>query len=472
MAETNQGLSSKLFAARMAAFRQAITTNHFKTLLLIVVGAAAIGSVVYILNYSGVQIPVREPFDNKAAYAKIVELEKELQVLKSEIAAVKSTNGFVAAAQNVMRSAITYWALLVFLFGVCVALYVKLIFKVDYFESYRDVATKKTLSEFYRDLGDRMMDSNEWNAAEAAYRESLAINPTNIQATYGIAKASVFQPLEGQKFYAPEIAEAKLNYLIEHSGHRGRRNSDLAQLFFLKSINRTDQEDKRYLLNKATEADPRYAPAYLNLGYSYASSGENQKAIDYYKKAAEIDPEWWIANNNLGSQYLDAADFPKAIEYLARANKLVRDFIIQLNLGEAYRYAGLLPEALEFHRTAVMNIETEGIENERYASGESICSFMPLFKGDTETVKQTARIRSISEKKMMAYFALALDRALNGEHAKANKWFDRARACDDAGEFNAFFVNRIDATLNFLNPQGQNRVWFEAKKGDLLNVAS
>ena len=472
MPPESQPASSELVAVRTETFQQAKTINLLKTLLLIVGAAGLMGVIIYVLNLAIVQRPVREPFDNKQAYAKLTELETQLQVLKSEIATVEPTNRFVGLIQSVIKSAVTYWALLAFLFGVAVALYVKLKFRIDYFESYRDVATKKMLSEFYRDLGDRMMDSNEWAAAEAAYRESLGINPTNIQATYGIAKASVFQPLEGQKFYAPEIAESKLNYLIENSGHRERRDNDLAQLFFLKSINRVDQEDKRYWLNKAIEADPRYAPAYLSLGYSYTSSGERQKAIDYYKKAAEIDPDWWVANNNLGGQYLDLADFPKAVEYFALANKLVRDFVIQLNLGDAYRYAGLLPAALEFHKTAVTNIEIEEIENERYAAGESIWSFMPLFKGDTDTVKQTVRIRSLSEKKMIAYYALAFDRALTGEHAKANKWFDRARACDEAGEFSSFFVNRIDATLSFLNPQGKNRAWFQEKRNLLATPAS
>src|SRR5437773_6736454 len=124
MPEENEGLSRKLFAVRVTAFRQAITTNLFKTLLLIVGSAAAIGLLIYVLNYSVPQIPVREPFDNKAAYAKIAELEKELQVLKSQIAAVKSTNGFVATAQSAMKSAITYWALLAFLFAVGVGVYV------------------------------------------------------------------------------------------------------------------------------------------------------------------------------------------------------------------------------------------------------------------------------------------------------------------------------------------------------------
>jgi tetratricopeptide (TPR) repeat protein len=41
---------------------------------------------------------------------------------------------------------------------------------------------------------------------------------------------------------------------------------------------------------KAIEINPKSAHAYCNLGWTYEATGEEQKAVAYYRKALEIDP--------------------------------------------------------------------------------------------------------------------------------------------------------------------------------------
>jgi len=475
MAESNRQVSSELVAAQTEAFQQAKTTNLFKTLLLIVGAVSVIGLVIYILNFTVVQAPVREPFDNKQAYSKIAELEKQLGVLKSEIAAVKSPTLFVAVSQSVMKFAVTYWALLGFLFGVAIAIYVKLRFKIDYFESYRDVATKKMLSEFYRNLGDRMMIASEWNAAEAAYRDSLAINPTNVKATYGIAKVGVFQPLKGEKDYASEVAAMKLNYLIANPPPNASPEDlcrDFAQLYFLKGISRSDTGDdaegQRWQL-KAIDTDPTFVGPHLELGYIHEAAGEIEKAIECYKKAIALDPNLALANNNLGGVYLLVCEFDKAIEYLTRAYKVSPTLLTTLALGEAFAYARQFDRALARHRNALSNIGIRGIEKERYVQfgGTWLHNFMPLNKGDLETIKQNVKIYTFEEKKMLTFYALALDHALLGNIQRANERFTEALAIKGADEYSKLFLNRIQSMLNLINPDPPARPWFEEKATQL-----
>jgi tetratricopeptide (TPR) repeat protein len=469
MADSNEQAKRQLFAARTEAFQQARATNLFKTLLLVIGVCAFLALAVYSLSHSRAQYHVRAPFDNKEAHTRIVELEKELQVLKSDLAVVQQPNPFVAAAESVLKFAIAYWALLGFVFALGIAAYAKLKFKIDYFESYRDLATKKMLSEFYRELGDRMMSSTEWEAAESAYRDSLTINPTNIKATFGIAKASVFQPLKGQQFYVPEIVDAKLDYLITNSAQIASK-SDYAQLYFLKSINRSEQGDEeasRDWLRKSVETDSRNFAAYLNLGFSYRKAGEIERAIEYYAKAAEIEPNWAVANNNLGSCYLNTAQFAKAVEYLERANNSAALLVTHLELAEAYRYAGRLGDALFMHKLALINLEIKGIENERYSIGHWAIGFMPLQEGDSETIRKSVTIRTFAQKKMRTYHGLAFDRALNEQLSKADEAFNLGRACGEVADYNAFFLNRIESILYFLKPTGKVREWFENKKTEL-----
>jgi hypothetical protein len=199
MAEPNEQRSGELSAARTEAFQQARTTNVLKTVLLIIVVVAAVILGARYVATRSIGPTSSQGLANEAAIRhKIIDLEKQIADLKTDMEIAKKPNLFVRVVQCIATFAVSNWVLLSFVVALLTAIYVKIKFNIDYFESYRDVATKKMLSEFYRILGDRIMVWNEWNAAEAAYRDSLAINPTNIEATYGIAKVSVFQPLTGE----------------------------------------------------------------------------------------------------------------------------------------------------------------------------------------------------------------------------------------------------------------------------------
>ena len=53
---------------------------------------------------------------------------------------------------------------------------------------------------------------------------------------------------------------------------------------------------------------------YLNLGYTYSSSGKSNKAIKCYKKAIEKDPTSKLAYNCLGLEYYFLGDNLEAID--------------------------------------------------------------------------------------------------------------------------------------------------------------
>jgi len=475
MADAIDQLKGNLSAARTEAFHQARTTNLFKTLVLILCVAGAVALGIYAISHSTAKPRVRVPFDNKEARNKIAALEKELQLLKSDLAVVEEPNPLLAAAQSVATFAVTNWVLLSFLLAVATAGYVKYKFKLDYFESYRDLATKKTLSEFYRHLGDRMMISAEWDAAEAAYRDSLAINPTNIKATYGIAKASVLQPLKGQTFYGPDIADAKLDYLINHAVREADptdRRRTAAQLYFLKSINRAsvddDVESKRWL-EKAIQSDPTFVCPHLNLGYLHEAAGEFEKAIECYQKAVELEPNLALGHNNLGAVYLSATEFKKAIEHLERAHLISPTLITALALGEAYAYNGEFERALVLHKRAASKLAISGIEKERYvqAGGTWLYGYMPLKKGDTKTIRQSVKVSTFEQKKMVAFGALAFDYALLDNTRQANESFGKAWGAETGNDYSKLFLNRIQSMLNLIGPSPIARGWFEQKATEL-----
>jgi tetratricopeptide (TPR) repeat protein len=460
---------ASLRVARRNAFELGRTVNALKTIVFALVVVAVIGTLLYYLASQGNWTSSVHPIVGETQIRKkVADLEKEIQLLKSDLADSKHPTGFERTLQTVGQILITNWVVISFLFGIGAAFYVRWRFKIDYFETYRDQATKKMLSEFYRNLGDRLMISSEWDAAEAAYRDSLTVNPTNIRATYGLAEVGVFQPLKGEKWSAVEVTSQKLEYLIQNPppnpSKKGQRH-DLARLYYLKGLSRSDAGDEkedREWQEKAIAQDPDFVGPHLELGYLHEGAGEIDQAIACYKKAADLDPDLALANHNLGGAYLTKLDFTNAIHYLTKASRISPSLLTALVRGEAYAYSGQAEEALAVNTEALRITAIPKIKNERYIRFGCtwLWSFMPLNKEDTETIKRRpVRIYSFKQKKMLARYSLALDHALLGEFEKADLLLKGVLV--EAEDFAELFVNRLQSLPAFVALPADVGSWFE-----------
>jgi tetratricopeptide (TPR) repeat protein len=63
---------------------------------------------------------------------------------------------------------------------------------------------------------------------------------------------------------------------------------------------------------KAVKADPNYAEAHSNLGFSYRKQGKFNKAVRSYKKAISLDPKLAEAHEYLGEAYAEMGKFELA----------------------------------------------------------------------------------------------------------------------------------------------------------------
>ena len=63
---------------------------------------------------------------------------------------------------------------------------------------------------------------------------------------------------------------------------------------------------------KAVKADPGYAEAHSNLGFSYRKQGKFDKAVRSYKKAIELNPKLAEAHEYLGEAYAELGKFELA----------------------------------------------------------------------------------------------------------------------------------------------------------------
>jgi tetratricopeptide (TPR) repeat protein len=87
---------------------------------------------------------------------------------------------------------------------------------------------------------------------------------------------------------------------------------------------------------KTVRADPKYAEAWSNLGYTYRKQGYFNKAVKAYKKAIKLDPNLAEAHEYLGEAYAEMGKFELA------ENEL--EILRELGSDEAYELEEVIAE--------------------------------------------------------------------------------------------------------------------------------
>jgi tetratricopeptide (TPR) repeat protein len=400
--------------------------------------------------------------------ANILEALNDLQREVKTLKAFLKTESLASATrfQRLARWVIANWVLVSFLAAVTTATYVKFRYGVDYLETYRCLAATKELSDFYRQLGDRLMISSQWDAAKKAYRAAVKLNPNNIGATYGIAKAEVFDPLPGQKFYTPEVVDAKLAYL------ESRFPND-HEIYFLKSLRYQDKGElarAKAALNTCIEKNPKYIGCYIDLGILNQQSHELDKAIANFARATDLDPDSSTAKNDLGFCRLLLLDYSGAIAQLSAAYEISPNMLTAINLGDAYRYSGDLGNALTWHRQALEalnEMKTPG-DQERYVQGTWLYNFMPLAPGDRKAIKESIEVYTLKQKEAIAHYGICIDLALLDRLDDAAKEFVTGLELEHGLPFKEFLQNKMLSSENLGGPAPEEKQWLDTHR-DMIN---
>ncbi len=386
---------------------------------------------------------------------RVSDLEQEVETLKKSLKAAAEPPGLLARSQNIARFLIANWVLLSFVSALLVAGYVKYRFGIDYFENYRNTATNGELSNFYGQMGDRMMAKSEWQAAEQAYRNALQVNPNNSAATFGIVKAQVFQPVPGEKFWAPEVVDARLDYLQS-------RFPDDYQVYFLKAIRYRamgDDTEAASWLQECIDKKPEATGCYVELGYIDIGQSKVNEAKANFEKAVELDPNSAMAKNDLAACYFLLTDFPGAARGFQESYKISPAALIALNMGEAYWFSGDFAAAREIHQIAANYMNDSHDPQDRYIGGDWREPFFPLHVGDLETIKITTQVFTTEQKKAIVHFALAVDHALLEEFDDANREFAIASNPRPPAGHRQLIQNRMQSAENMAKMSDASKSW-------------
>jgi tetratricopeptide (TPR) repeat protein len=393
--------------------------------------------------------------DESSLLNRVNALELEVETLKTSGKKTSDEGGRMKALAFA-RFLIANWVLLSFLSAIFTAVYVKYRYQVDYFESYRNISDTKKLADFYERMGDRLMASSEWPAAEEAYRAALHLDPNNTAATFGIAKAEVFQPLAGQKYTVPEVADAKIDYLLA-------RFPDDYQMFFLKAIRyqgmgKTEQAES--WLNKCIQRNPAFTGCYLQLGFLKYAQGNLPEAQANFTKVLKLDPNSAAAGNDLGACEILQSDFVNATRQFEQSYNISPSAVTAISLGEAYWFILAPKSAREIHQIAADYMEHSSDPQDRFIGGEWASGFLPLRVGDQVTIKKPAvSVYTLDQKKALIHFELSIDQALLGNLPLANQEFEKAMKLDHNQAQDSLMQNRFQAVENLVPVSGENKTW-------------
>jgi Flp pilus assembly protein TadD len=171
----------------------------------------------------------------------------------------------------------------------------------------------------------------EGKAGEALnhFKEAINLEPRNLKAWIGSAKAYKFMLMEKEESKAWQEV-AKLDPVNVQAHVR------LGKIL----LNNNSIDQGLAQLQKALELAPDTTEIYSDLGFAYGQKGMLNEAIASYKMAIELDPQDGTSHFNLAAAYFNKHDFTNAKTFSTKAQQLgyavPESFLSQLKEAQKY----------------------------------------------------------------------------------------------------------------------------------------
>jgi tetratricopeptide (TPR) repeat protein len=411
------------------------------------------------------------------------DIQKRLSDLEQEVAALKKTvqpdakatrpaSGFQKLSEFLKAN----WVLLSFISTLLIAAYGKLHYGVDYFEKFETAKTNRELSAFHTQMGDRFLGVGEFPSAKLAYAEALKINPDNEKAVWGNALAQAFDPPPGEKAWAPEVVDARLDHLRENTNFGNDYRLDFLKAFRYDAVD--DQDKAMEAIQKCFQKKEVYADkffgCYLQRGYIEVREGRPDEAKADFQQAADIDPDHpnlTVLNDLAACQFL-MSDFSGAYQNFLKSYRISPKVLTSLNLGETDWFLRDFAAALKIHQWTANYLDGSVEDNDRLLGGEWTEPFFPLHVGDHETIRNTVRIDTAVQKKITFHFVLAIDHALLNEPVAANNEFAIAMKLQPNPDHQSLIQNRMQSVENMVQMSDDAKSWLDEHRRMLVESAA
>jgi len=396
--------------------------------------------------------------DDAILLTRLHELESDLQAIKAKLIKPKDPSPVDRYVRRPWNWVLRNWGFCVFILGLCFAVWTYARYGVGYFESQKNASLRRESSESYRRLGDKLMLYGEFEAAKDAYGRALKINDSNIEATRGLLKAEVLDPLAGRKYVIPEIVQTRIDHLRDMmkteeasglSGFLGLRTEKIEKEGYLLDYfegalfqDRGDTEQARVSYRKSFENNPKFIYGYIAYAMVDYEKHNYDSAITTLEAAIKQNPNSANALDVLGGCYMFKEEFQKAADCFTASRKISSTLSNSMDLSEAARYLLDAAYARQLDEGTLELVSDTSNEKERFLESDLIFGFLPEKKGEAAP-PENEYFSTLNEKKMAVYYALALDHALNKEFDKADESFKKAALLDPGKKYDSYVRNRI-----------------------------
>lgn len=206
---------------------------------------------------------------------------------------------------------------------------------------------KRIYAESFGNLAEAYRQTEQYDLAISKYRNAVdLVEDPELYSTFAFVLARdekwseairTFEKVTQLKPDAISFANLGWAYYQESQYQANFRRFDKQKASLQKG---------KTALQKAIQADPNLAAAYLNLGITMNDLGEHKEAIKILEKANTMQKKWVFAVNELGIAYRKNNEFDKAIEQFERAIKMDKNYgLAYFALGETEIAKGDVKEA-------------------------------------------------------------------------------------------------------------------------------
>jgi tetratricopeptide (TPR) repeat protein len=169
-------------------------------------------------------------------------------------------------------------------------------------------------------LGAALYANGQYGAAAQRVCDAAELNPSDSNPYLFLGQM--------QQFFSEPLpcVEEKLALFA-----RDQPENPWANFYYAVALSKITEPPKtvdtrvvELLLEKAVHADPKFAPAYLQLGNLFSERGESAKAIEQYQQSIAADPNFSEAHFRLAQAYRRAGDNGKASQEFQIFDRLKR----------------------------------------------------------------------------------------------------------------------------------------------------
>ena len=211
-------------------------------------------------------------------------------------------------------------------------------------------------------------------------------------------------------------------------------NTAMAKLAYNDGLDYDNDKDYSNAIKyyqKALSYDPRYVPAYNNLGIIYEDVlMDYEKARECFETSVQIDPAYDFGYCNLGILYNDVYhDYDKAMENYRRVLRLNPKF------PGIYRYIARTYLAMEQYEDALSNVQKEMSNNKPKKNDYCLLGEIYLATGEYERAMEVLeKAISMDKDYAEAYLYRGLTYEQMGNKSQALKDISKAKELDPNNE--------------------------------------